>query len=116
MHPLRCLQRPLPRRGVRAPRLPVAIDGDEHLVESDADRGLGRFSHHDLRVWKGRAYRQFYLRPRYVARELRQFLMRTDARILRAGLSMLNINILLYRTTASGSVWHTAAPDAAPEF
>lgn len=85
------------------------ISRDEHLVESDADLGLSQFSHHELRVWKGHAYRQFYLRPQYVARELRQFLMRTDARILRAGLSLLTI--LLYRTTRSGSVWQTAAAE-----
>ena len=74
------------------------IRKDECIVASDSTRGLGNFSTEELWEWCIKAYREFYLRPRYIFDQVTQSFIRRNFHLLKEGLKLLlrDDNVLTY--------------------
>lgn len=72
------------------------IKENEFVVHSDSKRNLGNFTHKELSEWAVRAYKEFYLRPRYFINEIGLSFVRGDFRIVINGLrNIMKTNSIL---------------------
>jgi radical SAM superfamily enzyme YgiQ (UPF0313 family) len=68
------------------------ISKDEFLVSADVNRGLGLYDTEFLNEYTKRAYRHFYLRPKYVLDQIFRGLYFKDIRSLRSGFRFLTLS------------------------
>jgi len=68
------------------------ISKSEFLVPSDKKRDLGRYSFDFLDEYCLKAYRHFYLRPRYITDQIFRGFLQNDLRSLRTGMRFLTIS------------------------
>jgi len=64
------------------------IDSHEYAVMADSRRGLGNFTSTDLWRWVVKAFKEFYLRPKYILEELILSFIRWDFQLLKGGFNL----------------------------
>ncbi len=65
-------------------------ENDSYYVITDVRRGLGIFTKEELEECCNRAYRRFYMRPRYFFQELSRMIIKRDPMILKFGLAYIH--------------------------
>lgn len=68
------------------------ISKDEFLVPAGSNRDLGNFTTEYLYEYTDRAYRHFYLRPKYIINQIFRDLLQKDIRSLRSGIRFLTVS------------------------
>ena len=68
------------------------ISKDEFLVPADSNRDLGNFTTESLYEYTSRAYKHFYLRPKYILDQIFRDLLQKDIRSLRSGIRFLTVS------------------------
>jgi len=68
------------------------ISKDEFLVPADSNRDLGNFTTESLYEYTNRAYKHFYLRPKYILDQIFRDLLQKDIRSLRSGIRFLTVS------------------------
>ena len=63
------------------------INKEEYSVMADSQRGLGHFPRIELEKACKTAFKQFYLRPRYIVQQFHRSLLRKDFGVLKVGLN-----------------------------
>lgn len=66
------------------------IDKDEFCITAGSRKGLGNFTSKQLIEFSRRAYRSFYIRPRYIFDQFRLSIIRKDFTKFKNSLSLLN--------------------------
>lgn len=72
------------------------IKREEFAVLATSERGLGNFSEDEIWEWSIKAFREFYLRPKYILEQIILAFLRNDFRTIKGGLHILlrNDNVL----------------------
>jgi hypothetical protein len=64
------------------------ISEDEYAVPADSKRGLGNLTLEEINEYQKKAFKQFYLRPRYLIAQLYRALLERDINRIRTTLKI----------------------------